>query len=227
MIFSNSISQLPNEVIFDNTIINEVKTTKFLGITIDNKLSWNYHIDNICRTVSRNIGIISRLKQVLPLPVLRMLYSTLILPYLYYGILAWGNAAQIRIDKILLLQKKVMRLICNTSYRSHTNVLFRENRILKINDLYRFQLGQFMYNIHKNSTPNVFKNMFLKNNTIHNYSTRQANDFHLPKSRTNFANRNFMFTGPKLWNSLDNSLREACSLNTFRYRFKMRLFDSY
>ena len=47
MLFSNSITQLPNQVIFSETVIKEVKSTKFLAITIDNKLSWKYHIDNI------------------------------------------------------------------------------------------------------------------------------------------------------------------------------------
>ena len=69
------------------------------------------------------------------------------------GILAWGNSAEIRISRLLLLQKRVMRIICNTctSYRSHTDVLFRNNRILKINDLYLFHLGQFMYNLNENN----------------------------------------------------------------------------
>ena len=78
MLFSNSITQLPNQVIFSETVIKEVKSTKFLGITIDNKLSWKYHIDNICKTVSRNIGIINRVKQFLPLSVLLTLYVQLL-----------------------------------------------------------------------------------------------------------------------------------------------------
>ena len=228
MLFSNSITQLPNQVIFSETVmIKEVKSTKFLGITIDNKLSWKYHIDNVCKTVSRNIGIINRVKQIFPLSVLLTLYSTFILPYLNYGILAWGNSAEIRIGRLLLLQKRVMRIICNTSYRSHTDVLFRNNRILKINDLYLFHLGQFMYNLNGNNIPASFKGMFKKNNTVHNYSTRQANDFHIPKARTNFVSRNFMFTGPKLWNSLDQLLKEACSLNSFKYHLKMLFTEKY
>ena len=119
-----------------------------------------------------------------------------------------------------ILQKRVMRIICNTSYRSHTDVLFRNTRIFKIhvhvNDLYLFQLGQFMYNLNGNNIPASFKRMFKKNNTVHNYSTRQANDFHIPKARTNFVSRNFMFTGPKFWNSLDQLLKEACSLIVWR-----------
>ena len=120
-----------------------------------------------------------------------------------------------------------MRIICNTSYRSHTDVLFRNNRILKINDLYLFNLGQFMYKINENNIPVSVKRMFQKNNSVHNHSTRQANDFHIPKARTNFVNRNFLFTGPKFWNSLDQSLKEACSLNRFKYRLKMLFIEKY
>ena len=79
-----------------------------------------------------------------------------------------------------------------------------------------------MYNLNENNIPASFKRMFKKNNTVHNYSTRQANDFHIPKARTNFISRNFMFTGPKFWNSLDQSLKEACSLNSFKYRYRYR-----
>ena len=141
--------------------------------------------------------------------------------------MAWGNAIQTKMDRVLLLQKRAMRLICNTAYRSHTDVLFKENRILKITDLYRLQLGCFMYNVEINATPAVFKEMFRKNNVIHNYSTRYANDYHLPKNRTSFANRNFMFTGPKLWNSFDRSLKQAQSLNSFKYKLKNVFLDKY
>ena len=86
-----------------------------------------------------------------------MLYCTIILPYLNYGILAWGNATQTRLNKVLLLQKKVMRMICNAPYRAHTDEFFRQKRILKINDLYRFHLFQFMYQLDRNDIPNDLK----------------------------------------------------------------------
>ena len=156
-----------------------------------------------------------------------MLYSSLVLPYLNYGVLAWGSAVQTKIDKMLLLQKRAIRLICNVSYRAHTDVLFRENRILKITDLYRLQLGCFMYNININATPTVFKGMFQKNNVIHNYSTRQANDFHLPKNRTNFGNKTFKFSGPKLWNSFDDSIKQAPNFNRFKCKLKRMFLEMY
>ena len=100
MLFSNTLETLPTDVIFDDTPLEKVAYTKFLGIIVDNKLSWKFHIDNICKTISRNIGIIHRLKFYIPVSSLLMLYSSLILPYLNYGILAWGNTHQNLLDTL-------------------------------------------------------------------------------------------------------------------------------
>ena len=107
MLFSNSLESLPGNVIFDDTILDKVTFIKFLGVCVDDKLSWKHHIHNICTTVSRNIGVINRLKYSFPPSVLLTLYSNLILPYLNYGILVWGKSHQILLDKLMLLQKKI------------------------------------------------------------------------------------------------------------------------
>ena len=60
---------------------------------------------------------------------------------------------------------------------------------------------QFMYNLNENNSIALLKRMFQNNNTVHNYSTRQDNDFHIPKTQTNSVNIHFIFTGPKFWNS--------------------------
>ena len=184
MLFSNKINSLPDNLIFDNTVLENVSVTKFLGVTIDNKLSWKPHIDNICKTISRNIGIINKLKFFLPSRTLLTLYHTLILPYINYGILAWGCAIQTQLHRILLLQKKALRIIFHTHFRSHTDNLFFENNILKVSDIHLFQLGQFMYKLNKDDLPVIFSNMFCKNSSVHDYPTRQRNSYHLPQTRT-------------------------------------------
>ena len=227
MLFSNTIDTLPTNIIFDDTPLENVSDIKFLGVTVDNRLSWKPHISNICKTISRNIGVIYRLKFHIPSSSLITLYSSLILPYLNYGILAWGNTHRNLLDRLLLLQKKSLRIICNTAGRSHTNHLFLENKILKVNDLYSCQLGQFMYNYNNNSLPQAFNNMFPKNQSFHNYPTRRSNEFHLPLLRTLLAQNTFIYTGPRFWNSLDNVIRNARSLNSFKSKLKSFLFQSY
>ena len=129
ILFSNSIDSLPTDLVFDDASLEKVSHSKFLGVIIDNKLSWKAHIDNIANKISRNIGILNRLKTQLPSTALLTLYSSLTLPYLNYGLLAWGNAHQTSLDKILLLQKRAVRIICQANFLAHTNPLFFEKNI--------------------------------------------------------------------------------------------------
>ena len=66
--------------------------------------------------------------------------------------------------------------------------------------------------------------MFLKNQSFHNYPTRQSNEFHLPRLRTLLAQNTYLYTGPKYWNSLDNDIKKnARSLSCFKYKLKTLL----
>ena len=227
MLFSNKITTVPNDIILNDSVIQRVRSIKFLGLVIDEKLSWKAHIDNICKIIARNIGVMSKLSHFLPHYIMLSLYSTLILPYLNYGLVAWGNAATSQINRLCILQKKAIRIINNAEFRAHTNNLFLKNKVLKIKDLYIFQLGQLMYKLINQQLPLPFNDMFVKNDSIHKHFTRQASSFHLPLNRTSFAQKTFVFTGPKLWNSLSNDIIQCNSIQIFKGRLKSFLLNTY
>ena len=118
ILFSNSISDLPGNIYFNNVKIKKVKSTKFLGLFIDDRMSWKIHTNYLCLFPSRNAGVIYKLKLMFPPYVLQMLYSTLMLPYLNYGILAWGSSLKLQLEQILVVQKKsnTNNLQCTYSY---------------------------------------------------------------------------------------------------------------
>ena len=226
MLFSNSLRNLPGNIMLDGSTLNRVQSSRFLGVTIDEDLSWKPHIHNVCNTVSRNIGIINKLKYCFPQHTLKSLYYAIVYPYLNYGILAWGNANKTLMDRLLLLQKKALRIMCNTDYRAHTRDLFFTNRILRINEIFSLQLGVFMFLLNNNELPHIFNSMFTLNQNIHNYPTRQSRSFHLPRTRTLFANHIFTSTGPKLWNSLPIYLTRLKSIHSFKRIFKRNLLSN-
>ena len=84
---------------------------KYLGIMIDSDLSWKNHIDFICHKISKSIGIIAKLRHYIPHHLLLSIYHTLITPYLTYGISAWGYCAKTHLNRLLILQKRALRLI--------------------------------------------------------------------------------------------------------------------
>ena len=94
----------------------EVESTKFLGIYIDSDLSWKIHVNYLCKLISRNTGILNKLKHEFPTHILLSLYNTLILPYLNYGILAWGNGTKAQLEKLLIIQKRAIRNINHAGF---------------------------------------------------------------------------------------------------------------
>ena len=66
------------------------------------------------------------------------------------------------LERVLLLQKKVIRIICNAPFLAHTDPLFFEHNILKIKDLYLFHFGECMYKLNSRTLPFVFNDMFTK-----------------------------------------------------------------
>ena len=93
-----------------NSKVFDYHTNKYLGVLIDENLSWKYRIVHLASKVSKTIGIIARLRHFVPLATLHRIYISLIHPYLLlYGIVAWDRAAK---NKILILQKRALRLMC-------------------------------------------------------------------------------------------------------------------
>ena len=163
--------------------LERVNTTKFLGIIIDENLTWKSHIDAISKTISRNIGMLSKMKHYVPGYILYSLYCTLVLPYTNYGILIWGNTCKTYLDNFFKLQKWAIRIISLEHYRSHTGPLFKKNNVLNIFDTFKLELGVFMYKHQTNLLPQTFSNYVIKHNQIHKYPTRNAEDYGIKKAK--------------------------------------------
>ena len=154
MVFGNSKhSTTMLQVSIKKRNIKRVYVTKFLGILIDDILNWKEHISLICSKISKCIAIIYKAKQLLDKESLVMLYDSLFVPYLTYCSEIWGNTNKTNIKCVYLLQKKVLRIVCNVDYRYYSNVLFKELRILKLFDSIELKTAMLMYKANKKSYP--------------------------------------------------------------------------
>ena len=127
-------------LIIDNVILTQTTSCKFLGMTIDESLSWNKHILNINSKLSRALVVIKQVKLYLPKDSLHTLYYSLLHPHITYGILAWGNEKASLLRKTQILQKRSLRIIHNTKFNSNSDPLSKQSGILKISDLNQFRL---------------------------------------------------------------------------------------
>ena len=111
------------------------KAAKFLGLYIDEHLTWKHHIAHVNTKVSKILFVIKQVKNILPKDNLRTLYFALVHSHYSYGLLTWGNPSKSALQRSIILQKRAVRVINNARYNSHTDPLFKASGILKLNDL--------------------------------------------------------------------------------------------
>ncbi len=206
---------------------NEI-STKFLGIHIDDSLSWKNHIATVNSKMSRAIFAIKQVKKVLPYESLRTLYYALVHPHLSYGILAWGNASSSLTNKTFLLQKRALRTILNAPYNSHTEPLFKSAGILKLEDLYEFQTVLFMYDYCNNNLPLSFSSVFKFNYEIQVVRpTRQSKLMHIKRCHSTFSRKLPIFHFPTIWNHWFDFAHDMRSHNSLKSNMKSWYITSY
>ena len=165
-----------------NNRINQFKKeteVKFLGIYIDEGLTWNLHLNYICKKVSKSVGIMYRFCFFLSSNTKIYLYYTLIYHYLTYCTTVWTSTYiyVTNLNRILLLQKRVVRAVINSNHLAPSAPLCAQLNMLDIfkgNSLY---IAQFIFFYHHRLLPSPFLNRFLTSGQIHNYDTRASAHF--------------------------------------------------
>ena len=127
----------------NNENIEQVSSFSFLGIHVDDNLTWNKHIDMLTNTLSRVIGILNRLKYKYPQHILLTIYNSRFISHVNYGMLLWGSFS----NKIENLQKKAIRILTDSRYHEHTEPLLKAYGLLKVQDIYYLKQLKFDYNL--------------------------------------------------------------------------------
>lgn len=104
--------------------IDIVNENTFLGVIIDNEICWTHHITHVKSKLTRSSSVLAKAKHVLDQKSLQILYNSLILPYLEYGIEVWGKTYKTTLQSLFILQKRAIRIVHNAHFKAHTNDLF-------------------------------------------------------------------------------------------------------
>ena len=212
----------PNKVVrpmnlkIDNTDIEFVTHFNYLGIIIDSyfdtHLSWKSHTNMISQKIAKTIGIMCKLKKFVPSIILQTIYSSLITPYLNYGILTWGT----QLSKLCMLQKKAVRIISNSKYNAHTDPLFKKFNVLKVTDLCALQELKFAFKLENGTLPSYFTNsMYQRHSEIHQYETRNSNNLVTPQSKHYFTNKSIRFRLPNIYNNCPAYIKNKITTHSF------------
>ena len=218
LIFTNRRNdEIANDcLVVNGTNINVLECVKFLGVHLDNRLTFKNHINAVCGKLSKVVGILYKLKECLSPKSLINMYYNLFYPYLTYGNVLWGGTYGTHLNTIEMLQKRAIRIITGSEYLSHTEPLFLQTSILKFEDLHKYLLLLYYFK-HKCD--------FQPSNV--NYSTRYGGEPILYAHRLTLTEHSVLYSAARLWRSLSEDLKNINSYAVFKKKLKLHYLSQY
>ena len=247
MVFYPYNKQLQNKITLkiQKKAIPEKNAVKYLGLMIDSGLTWKIHIDKLAKKISSAIGMIRKIRPYVTIEILKTLYYSLIYSHISYAIEVWGSADTTHLNTLLILQKRSVRMMLMKDRRMEdytlpaSDPLFYQIKFLKIQDIFKLRLLNFIFNCLNMANPPIFDTWYTLTSQIHNYQTRAKfshfdNDtptrtlFIHSTRTTHYGLKSTRVIGAKFWNSLPPNLRIAdISLEIFKKQVKNHLFSQY
>lgn len=205
-------------------ILTEVKSTKFLGITVENHLLWQPHIKTIKNKIAKHCGIMHLIRNLLDTKSLLLIYYSLIYSSLIYCMTVWSGASKESLNQLVIVQKRAIRTIAGVRYRDHTNDLFHNLKILKLPDMITLTNATF-----------VFKSIHGLTDTTNYFLTNENNDYHTRNHRMLYPRRthssqsqtHIRYRGAKTYNSLSNDVVSKRTLYSFKQAIKKSVINTY
>ena len=191
-----------------------VRVAKFLGVLIDEHLNWKPHIASVQSKLSKTTAILYKCSQIIDSCSMRIIYCSVFLPYIHYCSEIWGNTYHSNINRIIIIQKRAIRLLFGAGRLDHTTPLYQRANILEFTDLVKLKTAVFMYKAYHCMLPENIQRNFVKKYIMHQTRTKQQ----LVRScvSSNVRSMSLCVYGITLWNALQTDIKSKNSVNAFK-----------
>ena len=125
----HQLSPLPLDLVLNGAKIDQVLEHRLLGITIDNKLRWDSHINNVCKTVSRRVFLLSKLRYIVDIDTRKLFFNAHIKPHIDYASVVWDGCSDVLKKRLNSLHRRAVKLILPDTT---TDQKLKEMRIMSL-----------------------------------------------------------------------------------------------
>ena len=216
----------------DNIQIINSKDVKFLGLWLDEDLTWCTHVQKLILKLTRNLNLLKYSKKMMPKETKKLVYHTHIGSHIQYGLVLWGNgASNEQIQKLQKLQDQCMYYISGDKIKNTS--VNKDLKILRISDLIKMANLKFGYKFLHNLLPKKVhecckcdsKNKCLMPN--HTYDTRSKQIPNLPVNMNKKYHKSYLVVGPRSVLTLNVETRKLRSLQSFTVTCKRNIINNY
>uniref|UniRef100_A0A1B6MC12 Reverse transcriptase domain-containing protein n=1 Tax=Graphocephala atropunctata TaxID=36148 RepID=A0A1B6MC12_9HEMI len=206
-----SKSKTELNICIDEHKLNLSRHSKFLGLIIDEHLSWDLHVDSVLGKMTSGLYAMRKMSKSCSLKTLKQIYFALIHSHISYGISIYGSTKKNNLEKILKLQKKAIRIMLNLKWKDSVKTFFAEFDILTVYNLYIFE------------TIILTVRLGLQNVASHNYNTRHR--LKIEKHNLEFFKKKTSYMGSKLLKYIPVEIRNLTDHKKFKKALKAYLIS--
>lgn len=203
----------------DGIPVQQVTKHRLLGVTVDNCLSWQNHIEVTCKILSRHLYVLSQLRHITDEYTRKIFYEAHIKSHIDYASTLWDGCCDNLFKKLRSLYRRSAKLI-NPDPSLTTDQKLTSLEMLPLKEHLSLNKSIFMYKFFSGSLPSYLNDLLPKIKHSSYATSRCA--LTLPLPRIDLAKTSLCYSGGTLWQSLPTDVQKAKSLHTFKllsYRY--------
>ena len=214
-------------ILINRTEMERTVEIRYLGLIIDENLHFSGHINRARNLIAPIVITLRQTKYLIPQQTKISIYYAYVHSRLQYLISIWGYSATSRLRTLQVIQNRAVRNIFWNEYAQDdidTEALFAMHKILNVTQLIRYESLMTIFKIKNNLLKTGI--LFERFSDIHNYNTRNRENFRLPTVRTSLMNNSLTSRGLSWYNSLPQDLRTCTQLRQFKYLLKDHILNN-
>jgi exonuclease III len=217
---------IPNQlnIRLGNTLLEQVKSMKYLGTIIDEDLKWSEHLNAVARKININNSRLRRVQSTLPLDLKLKIHNALNVPIIDYASTVWGGFSA-HINKVISrLEHMSARAISNNYdfYNVRGEHLMADLNMKSFEYRHRYHKSLLMFKAIHGLVPDFLSNYILFSYEVSQRNLRSFDNMTLYKPKPNCEKfkKSLMYSGPEVWNTLPLTLKEQTSVMSFKKMYK-------
>ena len=201
---------------------------KYLGVLLDEQLSWKNHVQKLNNNLSKICGLIFKLRHYVPLITRKLIYYSMFHSVILYSLINWGRTTNSYLHQLAVLQNKFIRASLFLPRNSPTNSMYVKFQTLKLKDMIRLEFAKFIFKFKNNMLPSSFNNYFIDLNKVHKHNTRQKSigSYYHHSFNSEFGRKRLQHICLQEWETIPLAQKE-CSFFRFKNNYKAVLFEHY
>lgn len=228
LISKNKNQNIPTEnVKIAGIIVERVSCIKYLGILIDENLSFDNQVNELVKKSSQKVNLLKRLTNRLTYDTRKTIYHSIIAPNFEYCSTIYNACTKEQISHIQLIQNRAMRTILKCDYLTSREFMLRALNWLSIDQKIKLNTLITIFKIKNGLLPIYLSENINYNRTEHGMNTRNRNDFKLPRISSERAKKNIYYNGLKLFNELPNEIKNEVNIVRFKENCFTYIRDNY